>query len=240
METAVRHEVEVDSKLAELYARLTKANHDLDVNKLTLARYAEVKPRHVTRTRREVTETTAELLRMIEGKLEADKFMLYEVDQVKQTVARHEALLAERESIIEQRRPLNDEFDAKRWSRFFLVTSSAGGHIHSSMSCPTTRITTGFGWLPELSGLTERDAVEAHGTILCSVCYPTAPVAWTLGHEKPVDPDRCSGSGTYDVAEGTYRRMGLGGNGRGKCTHCGEFQTVTSTGKLRAHKREGV
>lgn len=61
------------------------------------------------------------------------------------------------------------------WSRFFVVTSSAG-HIHSSMHCSTCYFTTTYGWLPELSGKTEAEAVEAHGPALCSVCFPSAPV----------------------------------------------------------------
>lgn len=64
------------------------------------------------------------------------------------------------------------------WSRFFLVTSSTG-HIHSSMHCSTCRPTTTYGWLPELSGQSEAQAVEAHGPALCSVCFPSAPVEWT-------------------------------------------------------------
>lgn len=65
------------------------------------------------------------------------------------------------------------------WSRFFLVTSSKG-HIHRSMNCSTCRPTTTYGWLPNLSGRTEADCVEEFGPALCSVCYPTAPVEWTL------------------------------------------------------------
>lgn len=66
------------------------------------------------------------------------------------------------------------------WSRFFLVTSSKG-HIHSSMSCSTCRVTTTYGWLPELSGRTEADCVAEFGPALCSVCFPSAPVEWTIG-----------------------------------------------------------
>lgn len=61
------------------------------------------------------------------------------------------------------------------WSRFFLVTSS-NGHVHSSMHCSTCRPTTTYGWLPELSGSTEAEAVADLGSNLCSVCFPTAPV----------------------------------------------------------------
>jgi hypothetical protein len=66
------------------------------------------------------------------------------------------------------------------WSRFFLVTSSAG-HVHSSTHCSTCRPTTTYGWLPELSGKTEAKAVKDLGPTLCSVCFPSAPTAWTTG-----------------------------------------------------------
>lgn len=69
------------------------------------------------------------------------------------------------------------------WSRFFLVTSS-DGHIHSSMSCSTCYPTTVYGWHPTLSGLGQAEAVAELGEILCSVCFPDAPVAWTNGRSK--------------------------------------------------------
>lgn len=66
------------------------------------------------------------------------------------------------------------------WSRFFIVKNS-NGHIHSSMQCHTCFPDTLFGWLPQLSGLDEAAAVADQGEILCSVCFPSAPVAWTTG-----------------------------------------------------------
>lgn len=71
------------------------------------------------------------------------------------------------------------------WARFWLVVSS-DGHVHSTTSCHTCYVSTEFGLLPHLSGLTEADAVGAEGEILCSVCFPTAPVAWTIGERKGV------------------------------------------------------
>ena len=61
------------------------------------------------------------------------------------------------------------------WSRFFVVTSSQG-HIHSSMTCSSCYRTTTYGWLPELSGDSEAEAVATHGPALCTVCFPSAPV----------------------------------------------------------------
>lgn len=65
-----------------------------------------------------------------------------------------------------------------RWTRFFAV---AGGHIHSSSLCQSLRPTTRIGWLPELSGKTEQEAVDRYGSVLCTFCFPSAPVAWTAG-----------------------------------------------------------
>lgn len=76
---------------------------------------------------------------------------------------------------------LNDGYTG--WPRFFLVTN-VGGHIHRSMNCSTCYVDTQFAWLPALSGMSEAEAVDAHGEILCSVCYPSAPVEWTNGTSK--------------------------------------------------------
>ena len=75
------------------------------------------------------------------------------------------------------------------WSRFFLVTNS-NGHIHSSMHCSTCQHDTQFAWLPELAALTETDAVAEYGEILCSICFPSAPVEWTNGVNKKVAAHR--------------------------------------------------
>lgn len=66
------------------------------------------------------------------------------------------------------------------WSRFFLVRNN-NGHIHSSMGCSTCHPTTQYAWITQLSGKTEADAVAELGEILCSVCFPSAPVEWTNG-----------------------------------------------------------
>lgn len=67
------------------------------------------------------------------------------------------------------------------WQRFFLVTSSAG-LVHRDMNCPTCnkgRQATTFALLPSLSGQTIGDLVAVLGPVLCSVCWPEAPVEWT-------------------------------------------------------------
>jgi len=122
------------------------------------------------------------------------------------------------------------EYDG--WSRFFLVLN-VGGHVHSSMNCSTCnngKQDTRFAWLPELSGLNEADAVADQGAILCTTCYPSAPVEFTnkydLDEQAKLDA-RCPGSGQY-----------VAGNGRRyvNCPVCDSFQSRTPAGNIRAHK----
>lgn len=127
-----------------------------------------------------------------------------------------------------------DEY--KGWARFFLVTSS-DGHIHRSLNCSTCRPQTRYDWLVDLSGLTEADAVKAHGALLCTVCYPSAPVEWTNGREVEAAAKAamsCPGSGTYDYAEEGARFGFAAGNGA-VCNHCDEWVGGTPTRKLRRH-----
>lgn len=70
---------------------------------------------------------------------------------------------------------------ADPWSRFWLVRD---GHLHSSTGCSTCNKmgkATQFALIPALSGSTETDAVAEYGSMLCTVCYPTAPVEHTDG-----------------------------------------------------------
>lgn len=138
-------------------------------------------------------------------------------------IAKAEAVI---EAIMVEARPLAEaarKFDAKHytgWNRFFTVPD---GHIHRSTSCHTLRATTRIGWTPNLSGRTEREAVEELGPTLCTVCFPSAPVEWSMGVKKDV----CPGSAKY----GTDWRKRYEA-----CPDCGEFVSKSSLGKLRSHK----
>jgi predicted RNA-binding Zn-ribbon protein involved in translation (DUF1610 family) len=114
------------------------------------------------------------------------------------------------------------------WSRFYLVS---GGHIHSSMDCSTCnngKSATNFIWLPQLSGLTEKEAVESEGAILCTVCFPSAPVEWTnaydLAHLVKL-AKRCEGGGRF-VPYGEHT-----------CPVCGEWVSILRSQRLRAHNK---
>jgi hypothetical protein len=98
------------------------------------------------------------------------------------TVESADEALAEAQAALAALRPLY-----AGWARFTVVP---GGHIHTWDGCHTLRWDTDVRWLPELSGLTEADAVEAHGEILCSHCFPSAPVSWTNGVSKQSKADK--------------------------------------------------
>ena len=227
--------VEIDTQLADLWSAKSALHAKLDSAKISLAHKLGIRPQYVTRNRREVKETLAELVEMGEARLPSLEGN-YQHRDLQDNLARiveiKEALKANQAEAL----PLETLYDENQWSRFFLVNNN-GGHIHSSMSCHSCNLRTQFGWLPQLSGLTEKDAVEAHGTILCTHCYPTAPVEWTLGITKAADPNECPGSGTYDYDPSTRDRRGYNSAGRAKCTHCNQVAACTTTGKLRKHKR---
>jgi hypothetical protein len=138
--TTVRHEVEIDTRIAAALVAVRKAK------------------RHV------------EWCKKLRGRTGVP------------TVESAEAALDEAQAALDDLTPLYGG-----WSRFTIVP---GGHIHTWDGCHTLRWTTDVRWLPELSGLTEADAVEAHGEILCSHCFPTAPVAWTNGQSKQSIADK--------------------------------------------------
>jgi hypothetical protein len=108
----------------------------------------------------------------------AGKLAPHEQDHAERALESHRKLDHERNDLHEKIAALEATYTG--WSRFFLVTSSAG-HVHSSMHCSTCRPTTRYGWLPALSGQDEPTAVAELGPTLCTVCFPSAPLDWTTG-----------------------------------------------------------
>ena len=92
-------------------------------------------------------------------------------DKIKATIA----------EINDEVRPLEALYNEHHWSRFYLVVGTGQGHIHENQSCHSCYDSTQYAWLTELSGESEAEAVQAEGEILCTFCYPSAPVAWCEG-----------------------------------------------------------
>jgi hypothetical protein len=89
---------------------------------------------------------------------------------------RRDYFSAKVELVVAQKAIVDHEAGYTGWSRFFLVTSSAG-HVHSSTSCSSCYMTTTFALLTELSAQSCEDAIAEVGETLCTVCFPDAPIA---------------------------------------------------------------
>jgi hypothetical protein len=77
------------------------------------------------------------------------------------------------EKLIDETQPFEREYSRRSgWSRYYRVTSSTGGHVHRSMHCSTCYPTTVYGWLPNLSGKGQDEAVDSYGSEMCSHCFP--------------------------------------------------------------------
>lgn len=129
-------------------------------------------------------------------------------------------------------RAIDDEYDRRPWTRFVHVPN---GHVHGRLGCSTLRPTTRFNLRADLSGTSAAAAVEQLGAILCTICFPGAPVEWTSGRPDP--EGTCSGSKEVPLA-GTEKYYGRSLNGR--CPGCSTMQVVTLTGVVRKHKKPAV
>lgn len=229
------HELAVatDTRLADLHGRATKIQGHIARAATTIKQYAGAE--RTDRGLYKMTLDQAEVIIATEGWKPRNAVAWWgrpggDIDQARTTITASQNELDEVRALITGCDAVWET--AGRWSRFFLVR---GGHIHSSMACSTCNNghePTEFGWLPELSGLTEAEAVKAHGAILCTVCFPSAPVEWTNGREleeAAKKAARCAGSGQYVKTESWQDRYA-------KCPECGTTQSRTSTGRLRAHK----
>jgi hypothetical protein len=116
------------------------------------------------------------------------------------------------------------------WQRFFLVE-----HIHASQHCSSFRASTRISWLPAVSGLTEAEAVAEYGAILCTICFPSAPVEWTNGEAKATD-GRCPGSGK-PIDRSLPHRSGFYAGNWATCPECERHVGVTRTA-LRIPKHQ--
>jgi hypothetical protein len=203
--------VEIDTALAEIYTRL----------------YAEWDVQE--RLDKYIQDMESGLTKALGGDARYSAYTQKALDDLlrraDESVARSLAILAEAA-------PYEAEYLRRPWTRFHLVKNN-GGHIHSSMSCSTCFPTTRFGWLPDLSGQTEAEAVAAHGAILCTVCYPSAPTEWTDRHDDSV----CEGSGKYYNPDLPHRGPHFYSGNWATCEGCGEQVTMVKSGKIRKHKK---
>lgn len=162
--------------------------------------------------------------------LESDALFPWDATSLTEALAGIESADAEERGLTEAAALPHAEWRSRVWSRFYLVTSSVGGHIHASTGCGSRRSTTTFVWLPDLAGSDEAAAVAEHGPMLCTRCFPSAPLEWTRGVEKPAS---CAGAGE-PAKPGTVRRRGA--RWWGKCSGCDESFRLTGAERIWGHK----
>jgi hypothetical protein len=93
---------------------------------------------------------------------------------------------------------LQDAYWATPWPRYY-QTTGPNRHIHASRSCGTCRSTTVYEWLTNHSGDQPEAVVEAHGPILCRVCFRDQPDNWKYQRRH------CAGSDTKPKIDSVMR-----------------------------------
>lgn len=232
MDIATASPREIDTRLAALASEHATLSAGLAAAIDRVHSLLGERARYVGRNRKDWPTTTPQALEALDHKLaDQDGFASAPWDRrpAEDVHRRIQELRAAAREIDAEADTLGAEFDRRPWSRFFWVQNN-NGHVHSSRSCSTCYPTTQFGWTPQLSGKTEADAVAELGPLLCTVCFPSAPVEWTIG--KP-PPPRCEGSGKAPMP-GTVRRRYP--TNQGNCPTCRTRQSLTTSATIRAHK----
>lgn len=222
---------EIDAELA----RLSNAYAKLAEQRDSVANTAHQlnSERAVYKGRRRVyTKPLDDTLAELETKLSENKILPYEIGDVREMFARFAAIDMAMEANQSATQQIDIEYARRPWSRFIAVDN---GHVHSGRHCAkgTIRVTTKIGWHPELSGKTEAEAVELLGPMLCTHCFPSAPVEWTVGTtaKKKVAEGYCGGQGE----QGIDLQMQYA-SPRGTCPKCKRGASVSKTGKVLRHK----
>jgi hypothetical protein len=193
--TATSTPREVDEALAALWHQIDAAQATIDSAESSAHHAIGERPRYITRTRKEWPTTGEQAMEILREGVAAVRAHYAAhghymntpgpvspaaLTSAERALTRHAEARATLADLHAKVGKLEAIYRARPWSRFFLVTSSAG-HVHASTACSTCRVTTTYGWLPELSGTTEGEAVAKLGAVLCSVCFPSAPVGFVGG-----------------------------------------------------------
>lgn len=219
----------IDKKIAEKYVELFKADSDNDSRLDPIYRMFRI-------TRRSYPDGEDVVQKAIDFLDNTEGISDRKVETLNNAINKYQEGKDKVMALLFEYRKMEDTLYTG-WNRFYYVNN---GHIHNSMSCGTCNkrgIATRFTWLPDLSGLTEKEAVEAHGAILCTVCFPSAPIEWTNGSTKK-DDDVCPGSGTSRWAKGRPERANAAVSAGGTCGVCGQFAGIRSRSDhgIRKHR----
>lgn len=219
----------IDGVIAEAYYALNVARMRGEQTADTLAYYASEAKRKALGER--LRYGGRESLSTEEAFAILDTYEIPSWDQrsIDQAIERLSEAHAEYEYAREQYVEVSKQYEG--WTRAYLVP---GGHIHSSMQCSSCYPSTQYSWLTSLSGADEAEIIEYAKEVACTVCYPDAPVEeYKRQADAAKAATRCSGTGSTDWDAKGKPRWAIR---YATCPGCGTSQSVTSTGKIRAHK----
>jgi uncharacterized protein YdcH (DUF465 family) len=225
---------DIDAHFADLNDREDAVQDRIAAAVTSARRTAGEKPRYMGRSRVKFWDSLPDEA-IAKARALAGADPAWKARDAGRAVDAYDMALCDLYALEKERAPLTAEWVRRGgWSRFFEVDAN-NGHVHSSQRCKTCHRNgkrTKIGWHPELSGLTEKDAVDALGPMLCTVCFPTAPTEWTVGKPKS---DACENA---PVTEGTRTRSYGPANTRyGDCTQCNATRIqINTNGLLRRHK----
>jgi hypothetical protein len=232
-----RTPADIDQELADLYRQAQTAENSLKAANVQLHYALNERQQRQGYGRRPTWPTTdAEALELLRAKVADPEYQdVPWGTSPHKALERYEAAVLQLRAIEAQAEPLNDEFQRRGgWSRFFTVQQH-NGHIHSSMNCTTCNrgtSATQFGWNPELSGLSEAEAVAKLGPSLCTVCFPSAPVEWTVGRQQTAEEAAADGK-CLNRNGVNMKRHGM--SLYGDCEACGARGVAATVGGLRKH-----
>lgn len=221
---------EIDAQLASLHGDISEATRSLNAALDVIHEYVGDRKRGRAAYKLDHDTAIAQASAKIE-KAEADGDRFYVHGQAEKAVRRVADMANVISTFEAECESIDMEYASRPWSRFIAVQD---GHIHSSKYCAggTIRATTQLGWHPELSGKTEAEAVAELGPLLCTHCFPTAPVEWTIGKPvKKVAEGYCDGQGE----QGINLQMQYV-SPRGDCPKCKQATGISKTGKVLRHK----
>lgn len=113
-------------------------------------------------------------------------------------------------------RVCDEEYDSRPWSRFYL-TQNSNGHLHRSQSCSTLYPTTVLAFIPDVSGFSNDEIIDAVGTTACDICFPNmknqAPkIRLELPDKKAARLEREQAKAERDAKKNAKAIMGRDGN----------------------------
>lgn len=172
--------VEIDTYLAENYMAIAKARHAIASAEVSVLYAAGARREYVSYGRRSYQRWNMTFLdALAKAKDIAATDNTYVGRDAREAITKHEERTEALNALIEDAKPYHAQYDARRWTRAFLVITNGQGHVHSSMDCSTCNNgenPTVFEWLPQLSGHDENEIVELAGERACTICFKSAPV----------------------------------------------------------------